>query len=78
MTEDGADLRVERARSLLAGEGMGVALSAAGVNGEILAVHAGPECREALARLAPEIRSLGFQYVTIDLAASDSLKSGNT
>jgi hypothetical protein len=70
--------RLERARSILAGKGMDAVLSVAGTNGEILAVHAGPESRKAVARLAPEIRALGFLYVAIDLAAADPLRSGNT
>jgi hypothetical protein len=73
MTDD----RLDRVRALLARQGMDVQVSVAGADAEILAVHTGPEAREALARLAPEVRAFGFRYVTVDLGADDPMKPGN-
>lgn len=61
------DERLERARALLERAGMEVEVGTAGAEAEILAVRTGLEERAAVARLAPEIRALGFRYVTIEL-----------
>lgn len=58
-----------RARALLAREGMHAELSVAGAEGEILVVRVGAAMRRALARAAPEIRAIGFRYVTIEIEA---------
>jgi hypothetical protein len=73
-----SDDRLRRARALLAREGIRGHVSVAGAEAEILAVHADPAAREALARLAPEVRAFGFRYVTIDLGAEHPRESGNT
>lgn len=62
--EDG---RLARARALLEREGMTAQVEVAGRQGEIAAVRGDPSLREGLARLAPEIRALGFRYVALEL-----------
>lgn len=59
--------RTERAAALLAGAGLVASVTAAGAEGEIAAVRCDPSLRERLARLAPEIRGLGFRYVALEL-----------
>lgn len=71
------DHRLTAVRALLARKGMDAPVSVAGADAEILAVHAGPEAREALARLAPEVRAIGFRYVTIELGADGPSQPGN-
>jgi hypothetical protein len=73
MTDD----RLTRARALLAREGLEVHVSMAGAEAEILTVHTGPEAREMLASLAPELRAFGFRYVTIELGAEHPMNPGN-
>lgn len=68
---DDRDGRLEKARMLLARAGVTARLSTAGVDHEVLAVHGPPSLRETLARLAPEVRSLGFRYVAIDVDCGD-------
>lgn len=58
--------RLSAVRALLERAGMEGEVSVAGRDGEIAAVSGGAELREALARLAPEIRSLGFRYVALE------------
>jgi hypothetical protein len=58
---------VERVRLLLERAGLAAAVSIAGEAGDIVAVRARPGERALLARLAPEIRALGFRYVSIEL-----------
>lgn len=58
--------RLSAVRALLETAGMEGEVSVAGTDGEIAAVSGGAELREALARLAPEIRSLGFRYVALE------------
>lgn len=58
--------RLSAARRLLDREGMQGEVSAAGLDGEIAAVRCGPDQRDRLAALAPEIRSLGFRYVALE------------
>jgi hypothetical protein len=41
-------------------------VSEAGTGGEIAAIRGDAALREGLARLAPEIRSLGFRYVALE------------
>lgn len=64
--------RVEAARSLLRAEGIAAELTPAGADGEIAAIRADLSLRGRLARLAPEIRQLGFRYVALDLAGIDN------
>lgn len=71
MMDEYATGRLEQVRALLARAGVAARLSTAGADDEILAVHAPPAARSMLARLAPEVRSLGFRYVTIELDAGD-------
>lgn len=59
--------RVEQARRLLEREGLAASVTSAGWTGEIAAVRGDPSLREGLARLAPEIRALGFRYVALEL-----------
>jgi hypothetical protein len=66
-----SDERLDRVRTLLAREGMQVEVSVAGAGSDIVAIRARPGARAALAALAPEIRALGFRYVTIDVEARD-------
>lgn len=58
---------VAAARELLAGVGIDARVRALGVDGEIAAVKGDSSLREPLARLAPELRSLGFRYVALEL-----------
>jgi PP-loop superfamily ATP-utilizing enzyme len=46
-----------------------VSVSVAGHQRDIAVIAAPPDSVERLARLAPEIREIGFRYVTIDLDA---------
>lgn len=58
--------RLAAVRDLLAAAGLAADPAVAGREGEIVAIRGGPELREPLARLAPDIRSLGFRYVTLE------------
>ncbi len=60
------EARIEAVRALLEGAGMEGEVSTAGTGGEIAAVRGDVALREGLARLAPEIRSLGFRYVALE------------
>lgn len=68
---------MRRARTLLAREGIRAHVSAAGAEGEILAVRAAPELWRVLARLAPGVRSLGFRYLTLEMNAEAPMNPGN-
>lgn len=70
MTDAVTDDRLERARDLLARAGVHAELSVAGTEAEIIVIRTGPDMRAVLARFAPEIRALGFRYVTIEVAAN--------
>ncbi len=59
--------RVEAVRRLLERAGVDGRARVAGGDGEIVAVRARVEMRERLAELAPEIRTLGFRYVALEL-----------
>ncbi|NIP78004.1 MAG: hypothetical protein GWM90_01890 [Gemmatimonadetes bacterium] len=63
---------LEAARALLGRHGVDAPVDAVGVGGEILAVTGGPGLRTRLARLAPELRSLGFRYVALELEAGET------
>ncbi|MBX6362986.1 MAG: hypothetical protein IRZ00_03880 [Gemmatimonadetes bacterium] len=64
-----ADARAVAAENLLGREGLpGVRVSVAGHQREIAVVEAEPAALVRLAELAPEIKALGFRFVTIDLA----------
>lgn len=58
--------RIERARAVLARAGIDATVRAAGFDGDIVAVTGPSTLREPLARIAPELRSLGFRYVALD------------
>ena len=62
--------RLARARDLLAREGVTAPVSVAG-DGDIVVVRSDPSLRPRLARLAPEIRALGYRYVAIELDPTD-------
>jgi PP-loop superfamily ATP-utilizing enzyme len=47
-----------------------VSVSVAGHQRDIAVIAVPPDSVETLARLAPEIREIGFRYVTIDLDGS--------
>lgn len=72
MTAESADARLATARALLRGAGLEGEVDAVGLDGEIAAILIGPEARESLARLAPQIRSLGFRYVALEPRASNN------
>ena len=64
------DSRLAGARRVLEAAGITAPVSAAGPEDEIVAVQGGAELRERLAELAPEIRALGFRYVTLELSGT--------
>jgi len=66
------DSRVGRAEALLEREGIAASVTAAGLDGEIAAVRAGPEVLRELRRLAPRIRALGFRSVALELGSSEA------
>jgi uncharacterized protein len=61
------DTRLARARQLLAERGLPAALSMAGQNAEVLALLEPLEELERPRALAPELKALGFTYVTLEL-----------
>lgn len=66
------DARLAQLTALLEAEGvLAAGVRAAGHEREIAVVEALPSVASRLAVLAPAIRALGFQYVTVDLAAAD-------
>lgn len=71
MTDPAREERLSAARRLLDREGVQGEVSAEGLNGEIAAVRCGPDQRDRLAGLAPEIRSMGFRYVALEPNAED-------
>lgn len=54
-------------RELLAREGIAGAVEVVGKDADIVAVSAEEASLSRLRDLAPEIRALGFRYVTLDL-----------
>jgi hypothetical protein len=63
--------REERARAILSNEGLDARVRSLGMEREIAAVMAPPSSLEALRRLAPRLRELGYRYVALDLTADD-------
>jgi hypothetical protein len=61
------DGRLERAREVLDRAGVSAPVRADGFAADIAAVTGPPSLKEPLARLAPELRSLGFRYVALEL-----------
>ena len=59
--------RADEARRILDGAGIHAPVRTVGVDGEIAAVTGSPELRAPLARVAPELRALGFRYVALEL-----------
>ncbi|HSH44895.1 MAG TPA: hypothetical protein VK966_03510 [Longimicrobiales bacterium] len=59
--------QVARVRALLEKEGIIGEVEVVGRDGDIVAVMAERTALPGLRTLAPEIRSLGFRYVTLDL-----------
>lgn len=59
--------RLEAARRVLLREGIEGRVRAVGVEGEIAAVTGPSRLRARLARVAPELRAMGFRYVALDL-----------
>lgn len=58
--------RLVEARRVLDAAGIDAPVRAAGSEGDIAAVTGSWSLREALAELAPELRSLGFRYVALE------------
>lgn len=68
MSEHADAERVGALERFLSGRGFdGISVSVAGHQHDIAVIAAPPTAVEPLARLAPEIREIGFRYVTIDL-----------
>jgi len=68
MHDAGLAARVAAAEKLLREHGFdGARLRPAGHESEIAAVTAPPSEIARLAQLAPEIKALGFRYVTVDV-----------
>lgn len=63
--------REARARAVLEDEGVGARVRSLGMEGEIAAVAAPASSLEALRRVAPRLRELGYRYVALDLPADD-------
>jgi hypothetical protein len=61
------DERVERARAMLAREGVLAEVGVAGADDDILVVAFDRSLPSTLARLAPAVRALGFRYVTMEV-----------
>lgn len=59
--------RLEQARVILDRAGIDAPVRAVGFAADIAAVAGPPSLKEPLARLAPELRSLGFRYVALEL-----------
>lgn len=70
--------RVAEARRVLGAAGIDAPVRAAGSDGDIAAVTGPWELREVLARLAPELRSLGFRYVALELDSGRSIHRRDT
>lgn len=62
-----AEEQVARVRALLEEKGIIGEVEVVGRDGDIVAVAAEQASLPELRNLAPEIRSLGFRYVTLDL-----------
>ncbi|MGK7313206.1 MAG: hypothetical protein ACN0LA_13285 [Candidatus Longimicrobiales bacterium M2_2A_002] len=63
---DGAS-RVVEARRVLEAAGIHAPVRAVGIDAEIAAVTGSPELRGPLARVAPELRAVGFRYVALEV-----------
>jgi hypothetical protein len=72
------DDRLACARAVLERAGLDLEVGASGAAGEIAVLAAPLELRSVLERLAPELRACGFRYVTIELTADGSGRSGNS
>lgn len=72
MTNASMEARLRAVRALLRRAGLEGVVDAVGLDGEIAAIRTGTEARETLARLAPEIRALGFRYVALEPRASNN------
>jgi hypothetical protein len=59
--------RLAEARRVLREAGIDAPVRAAGTEREIAAVTGPASLREPLARVAPELRGLGFRYVALEL-----------
>ena len=60
--------RDARARAVLAAEGLAADVRSTGRDGEIATVAAPVSSLAAVRAVAPKLRSLGYQFVAIDLA----------
>jgi hypothetical protein len=65
VTEIGSRLTI--AQSILARHGLSTAVSVAGHADDVIAVQAPIVQLKALQGLAPELKQLGFRYVTLEL-----------
>ncbi|MHB1167902.1 MAG: hypothetical protein ACYC28_01310 [Longimicrobiales bacterium] len=61
------DDALERARAVLHAHGLPVSVDRAGHAGDMLVVEAPPDRIEDVRGCAPELRKLGFRYVTIEI-----------
>ncbi len=61
------DDAIERARALLHSQGLAVNVDRAGHTGDMLVVEAPPGRIEDVRACSPELRKLGFRYVTIEI-----------
>ena len=71
MTGGAGEDRAGKAAAVLAAEGLSWPVRSAGMEGEIAAVAAPPSSLEAVRRVAPALRSLGYRYVALDLAGAE-------
>ncbi len=63
------DVRIARATRLLKASGVAAEPSIAGHAEDVLSLRASLTALDRLRELAPELKSLGFRYVTLELDA---------
>lgn len=67
------DLRVVRAERVLSRHGLSTDASLAGQGDDIIAVRAPFEQLQQLREIAPELKELGFRYVTLELKTAEEI-----
>jgi hypothetical protein len=70
--------RLAEARALLERRGVSGSVDAVGIDDEIVAVRGPVELLEPLARLAPELRGLGFRYVALEPEGRETEHPGDS